>query len=180
MFSFFSFAQVSLKITELWSSAHKKVFGEDYWIPTDSYEVVEFPPELLPAHKVVYPMDIGEKSRPMLKVVQGTFKNAPTEPLHHVVFTFKYDQSRVALSIFRSTDLGEAVDFCRRCEDCRILLKMLDKKNDIRKTIREMTNHFQYHPLWRMVHIAIACRRSDVFSDEGLETLKEDGYSLNE
>lgn len=169
-----------MKITELWSTAHKRVFGEDYWIPTDSYEVVEFPAELLPAHKSVYPIGISEKARIMLKVVQGTFKNAPSEPLHHVVFTFKYEHAKVSLSIFRSTDLGEAVDFCRRCEDCRILLKMLDKKKDIRKTIREMTNQFQNHPLWRMVHIAIACRRVDVFTDEGLAVLKENGYSIHE
>uniref|UniRef100_A0A7E4VRA1 phospholipase A2 n=1 Tax=Panagrellus redivivus TaxID=6233 RepID=A0A7E4VRA1_PANRE len=177
---FFSFAQVSLKLNELWSTARKGVFGEDYWIPTDSYEVVYFPAELLAAHKTLYPVQMGKKHRPMLRVVQGSLKNAPGEPLHHVVYTFRYENSRESLSIFRSTDFGEAVDFCRRCEDCRILLKMIDKRQDLRKAIRDMTNHFQMHPLWRMVHIAIVSCRLDVFSDDGVAYLKDNGYSINE
>ena len=116
----------------------------------------------------------------MLRVVQGSAKNAPGEPLHHVVYTYRHEHRDLSLSIFRSNDFGEAIDFCRRCEDCRILLKMADKKKDIRKIIRDMTNQFQLHPLWRMVHIAIACRRNDVFSDAGLAFLKENGYSINE
>jgi ssDNA-binding replication factor A large subunit len=116
----------------------------------------------------------------MLKVVQGSVKNAPGEPLHHVVYTYRHEHRDLNLSIFRSNDFGEAIDFYGRCEDCRILLKMADKKKDVRKIIRDMTIQLQLHPLWRMVHIAIACRREDVFSTDGLAVLKENGYSIEE
>uniref|UniRef100_A0AC35GL51 Phospholipase A2 n=1 Tax=Panagrolaimus sp. PS1159 TaxID=55785 RepID=A0AC35GL51_9BILA len=177
---FFSFAQVSLKLTELWSSARERVFGEDYWIPTDPFEVVFFPIELLSAHKVLHPHNDAGKANHMLKVVQGSVKNAPGEPLHHVVYTYRHEHRDLNLSIFRSNDFGEAIDFYGRCEDCRILLKMADKKKDVRKIIRDMTIQLQLHPLWRMVHIAIACRREDVFSADGLAVLKENGYSIEE
>ena len=35
------------------------------------------------------------------------------------------------------------------------------------------------HPLWRMVHIAILCNRTDIFSDEGIECIKKFGYSVD-
>lgn len=62
----------------------------------------------------------------------------------------------------------------------------------MRKSIRDITHKFQVHPLWRytpfvffyvnyyiifrMVHIAIACSRVDVFTDDGLNYLKSIGY----
>uniref|UniRef100_A0A915DMC7 Uncharacterized protein n=1 Tax=Ditylenchus dipsaci TaxID=166011 RepID=A0A915DMC7_9BILA len=186
--SLFSLAQVSLKINELWSSARERVFGEDYWIPTDQYEVAFFPPELLTAHKVVYPpgYSLNSGSQVPLTVVQGSIKNEPATTLHHVVYTFvgmlpgETRDHCESLTIYRSTDVGEALDFCRRCEECRALLRWLDKKKDVRKAIRDITNKFQAHPLWRMVHIAISCGRADMFTDDGLNYLKSIGYSVDE
>lgn len=57
---------------------------------------------------------------------------------------------------------------------------ILDKKKDIRKAIRDISKQFEAHPLWRMVHIAIACGRVDVFTDDGLAYLKSIGYLIDE
>lgn len=63
-----------------------------------------------------------------LTVVQGTLKNEPSSALHHVVYTYLGEEaSRESLTIFRSKDVNEALDFCRRCEECRVLLKLLGK-----------------------------------------------------
>ncbi|KAI1725474.1 ankyrin repeats (3 copies) domain-containing protein [Ditylenchus destructor] len=176
----FSLAQVSLKINELWSTAREKLYGEDYWIPVDQYEVAFFPSELLPAHKFIYPPSSND-SRPDLTVVQGSLKNEPTKCLHHVVYAYSTDQgNQESLTIYRSYDVEDALDFCRRCEECRALFNLLDKKKDVRKAIRDITNKFQLHPLWRMVHIAIACARTDVFTDDGLNYLKSIGYSVDD
>ncbi|TMS36574.1 hypothetical protein L596_003707 [Steinernema carpocapsae] len=171
----FSLAQVTVKIGELWSSAR-----EDYWIPTDSYEVVSFPADLLEAHRVVYP-PINGKSPASLRVVQGSMKNEPGTQVHHVVYTYVVDNSeRRSLSVFRSDDMAQAVDFCRRCVECRVLLKLIDKKKDIRRFIRDMTTQFALHPLWRMVHIAVACNRVDVFEEDGISMIKKYGSSISE
>lgn len=50
----------------------------------------------------------------------------------------------------------------------------------MRKAIRDITSKFQAHPLWRMIHIAIACNRIDVFTDEGFEFLRSNGYNIEE
>lgn len=173
-------AQVVNQITALWSSARERVFGEDYWIPTDQYEVVFFPPEILTAHLTVYPPTIKEDGKFMLRVVQGSIKNEPSEALYHVVYSYKHHGHLESLSIFRSRDVGVAMDFCRRCQECRVLLKLIDKNKDPRRKIRDMTLQFELHPLWRMIHIAIAANRKDVFSDEGYEYLKKNGYNFEE
>jgi len=141
-------ANVSLKLNELYSSVREKVFGEDYWIPSDPHEVAFFPQELLTGHKVLYPphddsnsdtdgeQEAGTYGKSLtppcnhvsLTVVQGTLKNEPSSALHHVVYTYLGDEaSRESLTIFRSKDISEALDFCRRCEECRVLLKLLGK-----------------------------------------------------
>lgn len=122
-------AHVSIKLNELWSSARERVFGEDYWIPTDSYEVAFFPPELLTAHTSIYPPPSVAVQKTLghisLSVVQGSLKNEPTNALHHVVYTYNNDGNRESLSIFRSIDPADALDFLRRCEECRALLRLL-------------------------------------------------------
>lgn len=50
----------------------------------------------------------------------------------------------------------------------------------MRKPIRDITHTFQTHPLWRMVHVAIACSRSDVFTDESLKYITSIGYSQDD
>ncbi|KAK0396979.1 hypothetical protein QR680_001929 [Steinernema hermaphroditum] len=175
----FSLAQVSVKLGELWTSAREKVFGEDYWIPSDAYEVVLFPPDLLDAHRTVYP-PINGKSPASLRVVQGSMKNEPGTSVHHVVYTYTVDEETKSLSIFRSEDMAQAIDFCRRCVECRVLLKLIDKRKDVKRQIRDMTTQFALHPLWRMVHIAIVCNRVDVFAEDGSAVMKKYGLSLSE
>lgn len=125
----FSLAQVSLKLNELWSSARERVFGEDYWIPSDPYEVAFFPQELLSTHKIVYPLVSNEKcatnSHLSLMVIKGCIKNEPFTAIYHVIYAFNSESHRETLSIFRSTEMAEAIDFCRRCEESRVLLRLL-------------------------------------------------------
>ncbi|CAD5215806.1 unnamed protein product [Bursaphelenchus okinawaensis] len=179
----FSLAQVQIKLNELWSTTRERIFGEDYWIPSDSFDVVGFPSEFLKLHKTVYPPHAKESSHSVtLKVVQCIAK--PDIPnlriLNHVVYTHYSSGEKETLSLFRTEDLGEAMDFCRRCEECRALFKMLGFSKDICKQIRDLTNKLQSHPLWRMVHISIACGRTDVFTDDGYEYLQKMGYTSDD
>ncbi|KAI6235237.1 Phospholipase A(2) [Aphelenchoides besseyi] len=175
--SVFSVAQVSIKLNELWSTAKETIYGETYWIPTDVYEVFIFPHQFLKNHKTMYPPSEGNDDA-TLRVVQGTLKkeNSDKLDLNHVVFSRNIDDVRETLSLFRTQDLSEAMDFCRRCEECRALFKLLINLKDIRRQVRDLTKKFQAHPLWRMVHIAIACGRTDVFNDDGFEFLQKMGY----
>jgi hypothetical protein len=116
------------KLYGLWSDARQRLYGEDYWIPSDAYEVAVFPNEYLKNHKVVYPTADSKENilDTSLSVVQCTRKKEQPEMiiLNHVV----YDRSGLvmeSLSLFRAEDLNEAMDFCRRCEECRALFKLI-------------------------------------------------------
>lgn len=106
--------------------ARERIFGEDYWIPTDPYEVVFFPNEILPAHRTVYPPILKDKNL-ILRVVQGSVKDDPNVPIYHIVYSYKHAGESISLSVFRSRDVGEAMDFCRRCTDCQVMLKLIGK-----------------------------------------------------
>ncbi|GMR60840.1 hypothetical protein PMAYCL1PPCAC_31035, partial [Pristionchus mayeri] len=197
MFSFFSLAQVSTKLGEIWSSARESIFGEDYWIPSDPNEIVFFPQDLLRAHKIVYPPEDGTA---IIRVVQGSLKNRPGVPLHHVVYTVSEDRNAPTYSIFRTSEVDDAVDLCRRCHECAFLFTRLGdpntpyefphgeetsaaskststkkrkKKSDARKHIQELIRNMKAYPLWRMLPIAIACNREDVFTQENLQLMNE-------
>uniref|UniRef100_A0AC35TXJ3 Phospholipase A2 n=1 Tax=Rhabditophanes sp. KR3021 TaxID=114890 RepID=A0AC35TXJ3_9BILA len=183
--SLFSLASVAVKLSDLWTTAKDKLLGEDYWIPADSYEVVYFPDELLSAHETLYPdsEDTVESSSTSttIRIVQGTIKNEPTVPLHHVVYSYKMDDPKKAiktLSLYRSRDLPDALDFYRRTLECEILLTLIDKTKDCRKKIRDITIKFQEKPLWRAIHIAIACQRADIFLYSGMDYLKTKDFDI--
>uniref|UniRef100_A0A0K0FBV7 phospholipase A2 n=1 Tax=Strongyloides venezuelensis TaxID=75913 RepID=A0A0K0FBV7_STRVS len=179
----FSLANVAVKLNDLWTSAKDKLLGEDYWIPSDPCEVVYFPDELLLGHEIVYPdvTHIPKSSPPSLRVVQGTIKNEPSKPLHHVVYSYNVEGKIFkSLSLFRSQDLEESLDFYRRCLECKILLKFIDKSKDCRKKIRDITTMFQVRPLWRVLHIAIACQRCDIFSPDGINFLKSENHDIKD
>ncbi|CAJ0609994.1 unnamed protein product [Cylicocyclus nassatus] len=167
--SLFSLAQVSSKLGELWSTARESIFGEDYWIPTDPSEITLFPLELLRAHKVVFPTT---DHRSLLRVVQGSCKNKPAEPLHHVVFSLTESPNSPAYSLFRASAVEDAVDLCRRCLECYILFRLIDRSNDAKKSIQDLMAKLKQYPLYRMIHIAIACDRQDLFTDANVEYLK--------
>lgn len=116
-----------MKLNELWSTTRERIFGEDYWIPSDAFDVVVFPSEFLKTHKTVYPPHAKDSSvNHTLRVVQCSLKpDQNVKIMNHVVFTHTSNGNKETLSLFRSEDLGEAMDFCRRCEECRALFKML-------------------------------------------------------
>ncbi|VDO64550.1 unnamed protein product [Heligmosomoides polygyrus] len=161
-------AQVSSKLGELWSSARESIFGEDYWIPSDANEIVLFPLELLRAHKIVFPTD---SRKTQLMVVQGSIKNRPALPLHHVVFTLSEAVHSPSYSLYRSSIIDDAVDLCRRCLECKILFKLLDRSKDTKKPIQDLMGKLRQYPLYRMIHIAIACDRLDLFTNENIQLM---------
>ncbi|KHJ96736.1 ankyrin repeat protein [Oesophagostomum dentatum] len=118
--------------------------------------------------RVVFP---AHDHRSLLRVVQGSFKNKPAEPLHHVVFLLSDSPNSPAYSLFRSTDVEDAVDLCRRCLECYILFRLLDRSKEPKKAIHDLMAKLKQYPLYRMIHIAIACDRLDLFSDANLEYL---------
>lgn len=120
--------QKTLKIYFFWFS--ERVYGENYWIPANVYDVVIFPNDFLKNHLTIYPPHADENSgaTPTLRVVYCEQKPdaAPeSKVIYHVVFS--HAGHRETLSIFRTQDVNEAIDFCRRCEECRVLFKMLGK-----------------------------------------------------
>uniref|UniRef100_A0A8R1TV84 phospholipase A2 n=1 Tax=Onchocerca volvulus TaxID=6282 RepID=A0A8R1TV84_ONCVO len=183
--SLFSLAQVSHKLGELWSSARERVFGEDYWIPSDCYEVVPFPVELLRAHNSVYPHSNNKKG---LCVVQGTLKNRPAAPLFHVLFSKESGERNdnkkgeiellVTVSIFRTHEIQEAIDLCNRCYDCEALFMLLDMQSDSRRLVRDLVTALRAHPLWLIVPIAIATNRADFFADESIRRFQATNEDL--
>lgn len=58
-------------------------------------------------------------------VVQGSLKSDPSVALNHVVYTCTEDGKNRHLTIFRSFNAEEALDFCRRCDECRVLFNLL-------------------------------------------------------
>ncbi|KAL3098401.1 hypothetical protein niasHT_022765 [Heterodera trifolii] len=185
---FFSLTQVSVKINELWSNAKERVFGEDYWIPSDPFEVVDFRSDLLASYCIVFPAvedtaAANGGSSPLM-VVQGSIKDKEPSSkalMNHVVYAVEENGGRRrTFTIFRSNIVEEALDFCRRYEECRVLFRTSDQKKDLRKLIWDVTFVMKEHPLWRMAHIAILCQRVDIFTDDGLAYLERFDYSVTD
>lgn len=86
-------------------------------------------PELLSCHKIVYPADAVMGETPLM-VVQGSIKNEPTLALNHLVYTCAEENGKKRyFTIFRSRALEEALNFCRRCDECRVLFYHLGLLN---------------------------------------------------
>ncbi|ETN77375.1 hypothetical protein NECAME_11101 [Necator americanus] len=120
--------------------------------------------------RVLFP---AHDSECLLRVVQGSFKNKPAEPLHHVVFSLTDSPDSPAYSLFRSAVLEDAVDLCRRCLECHILFRLLDRSTETKKPIQNLMAKLKQYPLYRMIHIAIACDRQDLFTDANLDYLNK-------
>ncbi|CAJ0607980.1 unnamed protein product [Cylicocyclus nassatus] len=163
-----SFVSMSGKLGELWTSARESIFGEDYWIPSNVDEVTQFPPELLQEHKIVFPENEFD---PPLRVVQGSYKNNPSEKLFHVVASLGETPNSPVYSLFRSNELEDAVDLCRRCMECQMLFKFLDSNNDTKRRVQDVMIKLKQFPLYGMIHIAIACDRMDLFTNDSIENL---------
>lgn len=81
--------------------------------------------ELLACHKIIYPVD-GQIGKTALLVVQGSLKSDPSMALNHVVYTCTDETGKNKhLTIFRSFNAEEALDFFRRCDECRVLFNFL-------------------------------------------------------
>lgn len=82
----------------------------------------------------------------------------------------------------------KSVEFCSKCwvsflsvkRRFTLVLDLGTAFKDVRRQVRDLTDKFQVNPLWRMVHIAIACRRGDVFTEDGIDFLRRMGYSDDE
>lgn len=138
--------------------------------------------------------------------MQGSLKNRPADPLHHLVFTVSsashlYKDTPTVLdsptapsySLFRSHDLEEAEDLCRKALDCKLLfttlskllesihlhLCHLDPVQDIKKPIQDMLAKMHLNPLYKMIHIAILCTRDDIFTDENVDFMNKNAIPFN-
>ncbi|KAL3075125.1 hypothetical protein niasHS_013348 [Heterodera schachtii] len=168
--------------SELWSNEKERVFGEDYWIPSDHFEVVDFRSDLLASYSVVFPTEedtaAANGGNSTLMVVQGSVND---NMMNHVVYTVEESGRRTrTFTIFRSNIVDEALDFCRRYEECFVLFRTSDPEKDLRKLIWDVTFMLKQHPLWRMAHIAILCQRVDIFTDDGLAYLQRCKYSVTD
>jgi hypothetical protein len=82
-------------------------------------------------------------------------RSNPAQLIYHVAYSYHDGTIRHSLSIYRTHNFEESLDFFRRCEECRVLLKLLgnilygmyldytvfsDKKRDIRKYIHDITD----------------------------------------
>ena len=133
---------VSMRFMEVIQSTRERIFGEDYWIPSDPFEVTHVPADVLKNCEVIYPAGQQNVS---LKIIRGGMKGDPSTPLYHVLYIYRDGQLRQSLSIYRSENHIDSFDFYRRCEECRILLRllMLDKRKDIRlltKRVHDITD----------------------------------------
>nr|CDJ86931.1 Protein F47A4.5 [Haemonchus contortus] len=115
---------------------------------------------------VVFPADNRSSS---LRVVRGPTKSGTISLLHHVVFSVVETMHSPSYSLFRSPKIEDAVDLCRRCLECKILFKLLDRSKGVKKSIQELMACLRQYPLYRMIHIAIACDRLDLFTDSNIQ-----------
>ncbi|VDN32002.1 unnamed protein product [Cylicostephanus goldi] len=53
--------------------------------------------------------------------------------------------------------------------ECQMLFKILDSTNDTKRRVQDVMIKLKQFPLYRMIHIAIACDRMDLFTDDSIE-----------
>jgi hypothetical protein len=81
---------------------------------------------LLGTYKILYPANAKIGEAPLM-LVQGSIRNDTKTNLNHVVYTCageNNDKKRL-FTIFRSSEVEETLDFCRRCDECRVLFRLL-------------------------------------------------------
>ncbi|VDO75292.1 unnamed protein product [Haemonchus placei] len=98
--------------------------------------------------------------------------------MHHVVFSVVETSALMSLSftetiLFRSPKIEDAVDLCRRCLESICFndtsLQHSDRSKGVKKSIQELMACLRQYPLYRMIHIAIACDRLDLFTDSNIQ-----------
>uniref|UniRef100_A0A914W036 phospholipase A2 n=1 Tax=Plectus sambesii TaxID=2011161 RepID=A0A914W036_9BILA len=165
---------ISQRMINMYSSVTKLIWGEDYWVPTDSITIVPFPIDALRIYQRILPEDDDAARANFFSVVCRPDEESP---IYHVTFTpkdSKGKQDTPTLSIFRSNDLQVASDLYQPCMLGIVLFAQLDPSN--LNEISSLLRKFEHHPLWHAVHIAARMGNIDFFVEkqkEGEDKLKK-------
>uniref|UniRef100_A0A183BW21 ANK_REP_REGION domain-containing protein n=1 Tax=Globodera pallida TaxID=36090 RepID=A0A183BW21_GLOPA len=134
-----------------------KVGDDELMVKDDPFEVIDFRPDLLASHKIVWPEDTGG-SMPSLIVVQGSIKNEQSMALNHVVYTVEGES-------------GQKRTFSISGH------KFSKKRWTFAGGMKNAVCFFGHE---RASVVAHGAHRVDIFMDDGLAYLQQFEYSVND